>query len=213
VVSNGFDPELVPETADVQESPAGESDAGRVSIVYTGRFGGYGRDPRPLLTALREIAANEPGVAERLELVIAGPVLASERRQLDGLDPIRVLERGVLSRPDTLALQRRADALLLLASPVRSQLTNLKLFEYLAARRPILGLAAGTEAGRMLADAGVDVVRADDPAAIKELLRRAAAGELAAPNAAPPRDFMYPAVAERMAAAVEAAIEARGADW
>ena len=78
---------------------------------------------------------------------------------------------GSLERETTLALQRTADALLLLAQPARSQLVNFKLFEYLAAGVPILALAAGTEAGRLAAEAGIaPIVAADDPEAIATAL-------------------------------------------
>ena len=86
--------------------------------------------------------------AGRLELVVAGPLTDSEAGP-PGTDvsPTRIVVAGTLPRATALSLQRAADALLLLASPQRTQLVNFKLFEYLAAGRPILALAAGTEAG------------------------------------------------------------------
>ena len=76
------------------------------------------------------------------------------------VSPARIVVAGSLPRSTALALQRSADALLLLASPQRTQLLNFKLFEYLAAARPILALAAGTEAGRVVAELGGETVRA-----------------------------------------------------
>jgi hypothetical protein len=212
IVPNGFDPELGQGASDVNGGAEQQPSSDRVSIVYTGRFGGPGRDPRPLVAALRELATTEPRIAERLELVIAGPLLAEERRELAGLDPILVSVRGLLPTGKALALQRSADALLLLASPVRTQLANLKLFEYLGAERPILGIAEGTEAGRILERAGVEVACADDRDAIKATFRRTVAGEVSTPDRAVAREYSYPAVAERMAAAIERAIAARGPD-
>ena len=84
---------------------------------------------------------------------------------------------GSLERPRALALQREADALLLIAQPARSQLLNIKVFEYLAAGRPILALADGTDAGRIVAEVGGETVRADDPAAIATALAAVADGE------------------------------------
>ena len=53
-------------------------------------------------------------------------------------------------------------------------------------------------------------MRADDPAAIAAALARVAAGELAAPRPRRGRAaYTYPAPAERMAEAVEAAIASR----
>ena len=92
-----------------------------------------------------------------------------------------------------MALQREADALLLIAQPTRSQLLNIKLFEYLAAGRPILALAAGTEAGRVVEETGGETVRADDPAAIAAALGRLAKGELRPPPADALGPYIYPA--------------------
>jgi glycosyltransferase involved in cell wall biosynthesis len=206
VVPNGWDPEL-------SDAPgadaAGLLDPERVSLVYTGRFGSYGRDPRPLVRALGGLAAEKPNAAARLELAIAGPLTEDEARLFTAdLSPVKVTLLGSLPRSRALALQREADALLLIAAPGRSQLANLKLFEYLAAGRPVLALAAGTEAGRIVADASAgEVVRADDHRVIEAALERVAGGEIEAPEASAAREYAYPGVAERMAAAVELAID------
>ena len=121
------------------------------------------------------------------------------------VSPARIVVAGSLPRERALALQRAADALLLLASPQRTQLLNFKLFEYLAAGRPILALAAGTEAGRVVEEAGGEAVPADDVAAIVGALRRLAAGELRPPSARRREAYSYPAVAERMAEVAERA--------
>jgi len=210
LVPNGWDPDLVPENGGGLGGATNVLDPGRVSLLYTGRFGSYGRDPAPLVRALRDLAASEPGIAGRLELAIAGPVTDAELRLLGSdVSPARISLLGALPRADALRLQRRADALLLLAARERSQLANLKLFEYLAAGRPILALAAGTEAGRIVLETGAgEVVPSSDVAAIREALRRAAAGDLTPPDPSALTRYSYPAAAERMAAAVEQAISA-----
>jgi glycosyltransferase involved in cell wall biosynthesis len=209
LIPNGWDPDLGPEDPGPPQAvdPLPVADPDRASLVYTGRFGSYGRDPRPLVEALAGLAREQPEVAARIEFVVAGPLTDDERRLLDThVAPARIVVRGSLDRVQALALQRGADALLLLASPARTQLLNIKLFEYLAAGRPILALAEGTEAGRVAAEVGAEVVRADDVAAIRDALARLAAGELPAPHPEAVRPYTYPAPAERMAAAVEKAI-------
>ena len=62
-----------------------------------------------------------------------------------GLAHILVL----FARTTAIALQRRADALLLITSADVSQSTA-KLYEYLAAGRPIIALADGNEAARIV---------------------------------------------------------------
>ena len=207
VVPNGWDPETTPTAG----APTGLLDPDRASLVYTGRFGSYGRDPRPLVEALTGLASSDPETAAKLELVIAGP-LTEEEVTLFATDvaPARIRHAGSLERGAALALQREADALLLVAQPARSQLLNIKLFEYLASGRPILALAAGTEAGRVTARLGCTVVAADDPGAISAALGRVARGELAPPAADAVAPYAYPAPARAMEEAIEAAIEARG---
>jgi glycosyltransferase involved in cell wall biosynthesis len=210
LIPNGWDPDLGPEDPGTPEAvdPLPLADPDRVSLVYTGRFGSYGRDPQPLIEALGALAREDPEVAARLELVIAGPLTEAERRLLTAnVSPARIALRGSLDRVQALALQRGADALLLLASPARSQLLNIKLFEYLASGRPILALAEGTEAGRVAREVGAEIAPADDVPAIRTALARLAAGELKTPEPEAVRPYTYPAPAERLAEAVEAAIE------
>jgi glycosyltransferase involved in cell wall biosynthesis len=206
LVPNGWDPESAPPA----DGATGLLDPDRRSIVYTGRFGSYGRDPRPLVAALGELARSQRSAAARLELVVAGPLTADERRLFEtDVSPARIVLAGSVERDRALSLQREADALLLLAQPTRSQLLNIKLFEYVASGSPILALAEGTEAGRVAGELGAEVVAADDAAAIVEALRRVVAGEVAAPPPGAVDPYTYPAPAEGMAAAVEAAISRR----
>ncbi|MGH2954410.1 MAG: glycosyltransferase family 4 protein [Solirubrobacterales bacterium] len=217
LIPNGWDPELAPsetgrqgESADTDAAQA-LLDPDRISLVYTGRFGSYGRDPKALVEALGALARDNPEAAERLELVIAGPLTAAERELFAAdVSPARIAIAGSLSRDRALTLQRQADALLLLAQPTRTQLLNIKLFEYLAAHRPILALAAGTEAGRVVTELGGASVRADDPAAIRAALERLAAGALEAPPANAARAYVYPGPAELMATAIDAATARTG---
>jgi glycosyltransferase involved in cell wall biosynthesis len=213
LVPNGWDPELAPPVDGTEAREAALMlDPERTSLVYTGRFGSYGRDPGPLIEALRHLAESEPELARRLELVVAGPHTDAELELLrTDVAPAKITVLGSLPRARALALQRAAGALLLIASPSRSQLANLKLFEYLAAARPILALAAGTEAGRIVAETGGQTVRSDDPQAIVAALRRVLEGNTEAPDPARLREYSYPPIAERMAGAVESAIATRSA--
>lgn len=204
LVPNGWDPELAPQAG---ADATGVLDPERVSLLYTGRFGSYGRDPNGLVEGLARLARDDPDAAAKLELVLAGPLTEAEAALFAAdVAPARIVRAGSLPRDRALALQQAADALLLLAQPTRSQLLNIKLFEYLAAGRPILALAAGTEGGRIVEEVGGETVRADDPAAIAAALGRAARGGLPAPRADAVDAYTYPAPARRLAEVVEAAI-------
>ena len=207
LIPNGWDPAAAPAAG---ASSGVELDPDRTSLVYTGRFGSFGRDPSALVEALGRLARESPELAAKLELVVAGPLTETESALLGtDVSPARIVIAGSLERPRALALQREADALVLIAQPARSQLLNIKVFEYLAAGRPILALAAGTDAGRIVAEVGGESVRADDPIAIAAALAAAAGGSLdpPAPEAAEP--YTYPAPAARLAEAAERAIAAR----
>jgi glycosyltransferase involved in cell wall biosynthesis len=208
LIPNGWDPEAERTIADADDV-SGLLDPDRTSLVYTGRFGSYGRDPQGLLEALRSLANSDPATAERLELAIAGPLTDVEHELFAAdLAPVKVRLLGSLPRERALALQRVADALLLIAHPTRTQLPNFKLFEYLGAGRPILALAAGTEAGRIVTETGAgETVRADYPQAIEAALRGLIAGDLTPPPDDARREYSYPLLAERMSEVLEAAIE------
>ncbi len=211
-VPNGWDPDLDAEV-DAATTPALEP--GTFSLVHTGGLShATRRDPGPLFAALGALARDAHTDAARMRLVLAGRVTTTDAALLDALpSEARKLVRhvGALSRAQAVALQRRGDALLLLVSGEhRSQVTG-KLFEYLAAERPILALADDNEAARIVRATGTGmVVPTDDAAAIAAALRAALAGELAAayaPNGV--EAYRFPGPAEAMAHALEDAIVRR----
>lgn len=208
-VPNGFDPEVEP---DGRLPP--EYDPDRLTLVHTGPLlGPRGRDPRPLLAALGRLLGEQPELAGRVQLLVAGRSEFDEARLLAqaGLgNTVRHL--GYLPRQQALALQHRAHALLLLTSDASCEATG-KLYEYLASGRPIIALASGNEAARIVAETGTGLaVDPHDVGAITAALKRAVRGELDreyAPHGLEP--YRYPAPAERMADAIERAIAVRHA--
>ncbi len=93
--------------------------------------------------------------AQRLRLVLVGGLDAGDERALADLDVRQMVQvSGQHSRPTAVATQRAADALLLLTSPGHVSQATGKLCEYLVAKRPILALARGNEAERMVRETG-----------------------------------------------------------
>lgn len=209
VVPNAWDPDLEPEVA--RATPP-LLDGNRVNLVYTGTLGGVSvHEDRGLLEALRRLVREEPDTARRLRLIIAGRLLDDEARVLRADDLLPVVEViGALPRPAAVALQRRADALLLVSSRLTSHASG-KLFEYLTASKPILALAGDNEAARILRETGTgEVVAPDDVDGIVAALRRVAERSLTFA----PRDlerYTYTAAARRLAEEVEVAIAKRDA--
>lgn len=193
-VPNGWDPDLEEAVAAATPPPLEE---GVVNLVHTGTMsGGWGRDPRPLLRALEQVGG-------RLRLVLAGRLDTDEER-LIAAPGLRGLVRhvGSLGRFEAVALQRRADALVLVTSPNAGEATG-KLFEYLRSGRPVIALADGNEAARIIRETGAGVALAPgDGEGIADALRAAERGEL-------PYDprgldaYAYPGPADAVAGAIE----------
>jgi glycosyltransferase involved in cell wall biosynthesis len=207
VITNGFDPDDAPVPAAVAAAPL---TPGKVSLVHTGGLGGE-RTLAPLLEALAQVARDgDTGLAERVELVLAGSRTAGER-ELYERPELRPFVRhiGFLEREEALALQRAADWLVLVTSGKRTGEATGKLFEYLASGRPILTLGAGSAAGDIVAGAqrGI-VIPTHDRVAAEGALRRILAGEQ--PLSANGSDgYLYPALAARYEQVLEQAIAAR----
>ncbi len=204
-VLNGWDPELEPEVA-IARPP--DLEPGRVNLVHTGTLsGGWGRDPGPFLDALAQLRAREPELGDRLCLVLAGRARPEEDRAIAARGLQHAVRRvGQLPRAESLSLQRRADALLLVTSRNRSEATG-KVFEYLVAGRPILALAHGNVAARLIQETRTGVtVAPDDVDAIAGALASLARGELGEEYA--PRGlerYVQPGPAHEMLAAIERA--------
>ena len=131
----------------------------RFRITHTGSFFGR-RDPRPFLEAL---ARSGPEVVARF----VGDFRAADRAFAERLGLGDRLELvPYLPRAEALALQRDSDALLLLIPEAdgrgRGVLSG-KVFEYLAAERPVLAAVPPEgEAAALVSETGAGVVVAPD---------------------------------------------------
>jgi glycosyltransferase involved in cell wall biosynthesis len=110
-----------------------------------------------------------------------------------------------------MALQRRADVLVLLTSPTLVWELPGKIFEYFGARRPILALADGNEAARLIDETGTGwTVPPDEVDAIaarlRVLLTEGVRLEYDEARLAP---YVYPAPVEALEDEVERALAAR----
>jgi glycosyltransferase involved in cell wall biosynthesis len=149
----------------------------RLRVTHAGSFFGR-RDPRPFLEAL----AKADG--EVMARFVGGFPSAYREyaRRLGLADRIEVLSHR--SRAEVLALQRDSDALLLLIPENERGVLSAKVFEYLAAERPILAVVPPDgEAAALIRRTGAGTVVAPDDvdgmaAALSELDERRRAGTL-----------------------------------
>jgi glycosyltransferase involved in cell wall biosynthesis len=142
--------------------------AERFRITHTGSFFGK-RDPRPFLQAFHD--ANLDAVVR-----FVGDFRSSDREWAESLGLADRLELvGYLPRADSLRLQRDSEALLLLVPEAGGRgkgVLSGKVFEYLAAGRPILAVVPPDgAAAELVRETGSGVVVApDDVDGIREAL-------------------------------------------
>jgi glycosyltransferase involved in cell wall biosynthesis len=158
--------ETIPNGCDFDDFEGLEYHPGeRFRITHTGTFFGH-RDPRPFLRALAEVDGD---VVARF----VGGLRSSDREFAEGLGlGDRVEEIEHVPRRSALELQRDSDALLLLLPDAGGRgrtVPSGKIYEYLAAERPILAAVPPDGVAAELvrrADAGV-VVGPDDVPALR----------------------------------------------
>lgn len=148
MITNGFDPSDFP-------ARRNESD-GRFRIVHTGLFASDG-NPLLLWDVLAEMCSADASFREALQIRLAGKVdeeilQALRERGLEG----NLVCLGYLEHEQTVLEQQNASVLILplRQEPEYAKVLPGKIFEYLAARRPVLGI--GQEDGAaaaVLADA------------------------------------------------------------
>ena len=151
VITNGYDDDDFSSFAGLTgESP-------KFRLVHTGLFAADG-NPLNLWDALARRCEAEPAFRARLEIRLAGKVDAAitDAIRARGLGA-NLVELGYLPHDETVREQRAADILLLplRREPEYAKVLPGKIFEYLAARRPVLGI--GQEDGAaatVLRDAG-----------------------------------------------------------
>ncbi len=168
-ITNGYDEEDF-------AGPAPEPD-GLFNLTHTGLFAADG-NPVALWQVLGKMAAEDPAFRQALRIRLAGKV---DREVLQSMEDNglkdNIVALGYCSHPRAVREQRAASVLLL---PLRNDpqyrpILPGKLFEYLAARRPVLGI--GQTDGAMArvigeAHAGVTLDWAD-ASALEAFLREA----------------------------------------
>jgi glycosyltransferase involved in cell wall biosynthesis len=161
-ISNGSD---FDDFAGLERSPSP-----RLRLTHAGSFFGK-RDPRPFLTALQQSGLDD------IVVRFLGDFRAADRDWAETLalgDRLEVIPYA--SRRRSLELQRDSEALLLLIPDAGGRgkgVLSGKVFEYLAAERPILAVVPPDgAAASLIRDAGAGIVVApDDVAGIATALR------------------------------------------
>ena len=178
LITNGFDED---DFAKVNKGLA-EGRENKFRAVHTGIFAADG-NPLALWDVLAELCRKDEDFRNRLEIRLAGKVDEAivEAIRSRGLGDNLVLI-GYVSHERAVAEQQCADLLLL---PLRQEpeyrsVLPGKIFEYLAARRPVLGIGQPDGiAAKVLEDSGAGVMRDwDDVDGIRETVQAVFEGRL-----------------------------------
>jgi glycosyltransferase involved in cell wall biosynthesis len=145
-------------------------------LVYLGTLWAL-TDAAPLVAGVSRLAAESPALAKGLEVVVAGRRTPEQTAVLRGLDalPCRVRLVDYVEHGEAVRMMREASGLLLLLSGVPSaeRIVPAKLFEYMAARRPIVAVVPEGECRELLrAHPVASIADPADPAAVAAALAR-----------------------------------------
>lgn len=133
IITNGFDPSLLPDEI--------QPPTDLFTILYAGTLVLGRQDPRPVFEALQLCFQRGHIPRGAAEVVFLGTRPDSVKQMVNGAAaslPVRVLPR--LPHRAALAFQTRASVLLLLAHSAERGVMTGKVFDYLAAARPILAV-------------------------------------------------------------------------
>ncbi len=167
VIYNGFDPADYPAISALKATPADE-----LRLVYTGTFYPAFQNPAPLFAALKLLSEPERSrvrVRFYTRYIDALRAAAQEYGVEDCIE-----HPGLAPYRDALQAQMEADALLLFLWGKQDQegWFPAKMFEYLGARRPILGIGTGKDLASELIRTRQAGVVSDQPQAIAAELSR-----------------------------------------
>ena len=154
IIPNGFDPDEV-------NTPKSDL-TGKFTITYTGNLYPGKQSPEPLFVAVRDSIAQGDMDAKDVEVRFYGAEAGWIDKQAEryGLKDI-VKQFGIVPREIALNKQRESQLLLVLKwnDPEERGYYSAKIFEYLAAKRPILAIGGYDDVASQLLDetkAGMD---------------------------------------------------------
>jgi glycosyltransferase involved in cell wall biosynthesis len=150
-IYNGYDPEDFPPAP----VPTRSQDEGIYRLAYVGTLWNL-TSVEPLVEAVLDLGRRRPDLARRLELVFAGRRTAAQDEILKRLygSPCRVVTHPYLHHSEATELTRSADglAVLLSAVPGADRVVPAKVFECMAAQKPVLAVAPRGEVWDLLRD-------------------------------------------------------------
>lgn len=173
LIENGFD-EATFEDVESNDRRGDPLNPGRITLVHSGIVYPSERDPTALIKALGRLQRTGRLSATPVRIRFRAPVHEEMLRSLARTEGVEEMVEIVPAVPYREALREmlRADGLLVMQAANCNEQVPAKVYEYLRARRPILGLADPQgDTGGVLAQAGVvHVGRLEDQPTVERLL-------------------------------------------
>jgi glycosyltransferase involved in cell wall biosynthesis len=156
VVSNGWDPDEFLPRREERVASAGDTDS-MLRIAYLGSLAGQ-TPPHDFLESLQQLLTNEPEWASRVRVKFIGRRGPRAEEALRAFAFPAVLEvMDQVGKREAIEQMQEGDALLVLAPPGIERYLPAKLFEYLAARRPVLVFGSRGEPSSLVEELGAGV--------------------------------------------------------
>lgn len=156
VVSNGWDPDEFLPRREERVASAGDTDS-MLRIAYLGSLAGQ-TPPHDFLESLQQLLTNEPEWASCVRVQFIGrrgPRAEEALRAFAFPALLEVMDH--VGKREAIARMQEGDALLVLAAPGIERYLPAKLFEYLAARRPVLVFGSRGESSSLVEELGAGV--------------------------------------------------------
>jgi glycosyltransferase involved in cell wall biosynthesis len=169
LIPNGYDESNFPSSL-----PAGSKESAKMTLLHSGALQLRGRNPQCFFEALAKLKARGQVSIERLRVVFRGSGFDDVYRKMaidHGVSDLVAIE-GHLPYEAAIQEMVEADALLILQGSAYNQAVPAKLYEYLYARKPVLGLIdRDGETQRVLQEVGItETADIDDPSDIAACL-------------------------------------------
>ena len=156
LLPNGWEPE---DFADHERevSDAERASPSAVRIAHIGNMPGH-KSPKEFLESLRQLLVSEPELLPRIHVQFVGRRGSSAERSLHSFEFPTALEViDHVSKREANRRMQQSDILLLISGPGSERYLNAKLFDYVAARRPVLAFGTPGESSALLERLGVGV--------------------------------------------------------
>ena len=156
--------------------------ANRMLMLHMGRLSDARKDIdiAPFFQALRRLKASKPDLVKKLSLYLVGTTQGPEIDLINQMDLNDIVHfYPMVPKSEAIAMLKVADVLLLVTSVSQKSIATSKLFDYMAADKPVLALAKGNAAARIVKETDIGLtVSPINISAISEALMLLLAGIL-----------------------------------